>query len=56
MVFSMIMRKEGAKQNPNDSVKEVGVGKAGNSLRQGYWRVLLCRKTLRGPGNLISRN
>lgn len=34
MVFSMIMRKEGAKQNPNDSVKEVGVGKADNSLRK----------------------
>lgn len=31
--FSMIMRKEGARQNPNDSVEEVGVGKAVNSLR-----------------------
>lgn len=32
--FSMLMRKEGAKQNPNGSVKEVDVGKAVSSLRK----------------------
>lgn len=32
--FSMIMRKEGEKQNPNGSVKEVDVGKPVSSLRK----------------------